>query len=104
MENILVAWSPNGEMIAVVRRDLSIPRSDQIWLMNADGSDAKMITNDPDVLHASLNWSPDGKYLLYEIYALDVFPFESELRILDIENLEVRALGIKGFNPQWVWK
>ncbi|HCK66270.1 MAG TPA: hypothetical protein DHW49_08380 [Anaerolineae bacterium] len=104
MENILVAWSPNGEMIAVVRRDLSIPRGDQIWLMNADGSDAQMITNDPDVLHASLNWSPDGKYLLYEIYALDVFPFESELRILEIESLEVQALEIKGFNPQWVWK
>lgn len=104
VENILAAWSPNGEMIAVVRRDLSIPRGDQIWLMNADGSDAKMITNDPDVLHASLNWSPDGKYLLYEIYALDVFPFESELRILEIETLEVQELEIKAFNPQWVWK
>ncbi|MBL8098488.1 MAG: hypothetical protein JNK81_04865 [Anaerolineales bacterium] len=104
MENILAAWSPNGDIIAVVRRDLSIPRGDQIWLMNADGSNAKMITNDPDVLHASLNWSPDGKYLLYEIYALDVFPFESELRILEIESLEVQELGIKGFNPMWVWK
>ncbi|MBL8089137.1 MAG: hypothetical protein KF758_07665 [Anaerolineales bacterium] len=104
MENILASWSPNGEMIAVVRRDLSIPRGDQIWLMNADGSDAKMITNDPDVLHASLNWSPDGKYLLYEIYALDVFPFESELRILEIETLEIQELNVKGFNPQWVWR
>ncbi len=104
MENILAAWSPNGEKIAVVRRDLSIPRGDQIWLMNADGSDARMITNDPDVLHGSLNWSPDGKYLLYEIYALDAFPFESELRILEIETLEIQELGIKGFTPQWVWR
>lgn len=104
MENIMAAWSPDGEMITVVRRDLSVPRGDQIWLMNADGSDAKMITDDPDVLHGSLNWSPDGKYLLYEIYALDVFPFESELRILEIENLEIQKLDIKGFNPQWVWK
>jgi nickel/cobalt transporter (NicO) family protein len=104
VENILVAWSPSGEMIAVVRRDLSIPRGDQIWLMNADGSDAKMLTNDADVLHASLNWSPDGKYLLYEIYALDVFPFASELQILEIKTLEFQALEIKGFNPQWVWE
>lgn len=99
VENILAAWSPTGDMIAVVRRDLSIPRGDQIWLMNADGSDARAITNDTDVLHASLNWSPDGKYLLYETYALEVFPFESELRILEIETLEIQKLGIKGFNP-----
>ncbi|MFN3491336.1 MAG: hypothetical protein ACK40V_03860, partial [Anaerolineales bacterium] len=104
MENILAAWSPNGEIIAVVRRDLSIPRGDQIWLMNADGSEARMITNDPDALHGSLNWSPDGKYLLYEIYALDVFPFESKLQVIEIETLEIQELGIKGFNPMWVWK
>jgi ABC-type nickel/cobalt efflux system permease component RcnA/Tol biopolymer transport system component len=104
VENILAAWSPNGELIAVIRRDLSIPRGDQIWLMNADGSDAKMLTDDLDVLHASLNWSPDGKYLLYETYALDVFPFESELQILEIESLEIQELGIKGFNPMWMWK
>jgi Tol biopolymer transport system component len=35
MENILAAWSPDGSSVAVVRRDLSVPRGDQIWLMRA---------------------------------------------------------------------
>lgn len=102
-ENTLAAWSPDGETIAVVRRDLSIPRGDQIWVMNADGSDARMLTNDVDALHGSLNWSQDGKYLLYELYALEVFPFSSQLQVLDVESGEVRDLEIQGFNPKWVW-
>jgi nickel/cobalt transporter (NicO) family protein len=104
VENILAAWSPAGEYIAVVRRDLAIPRGDQIWLMRADGSDARAITNTPDVLHSSLNWSPDGKYLMYDLYFLDAFPFASRLQAIEIESGEVTDLGIKGFNPQWVWK
>lgn len=102
-ENTLAAWSPNGEQIAVVRRDLSLVRGDQIWVMNADGSDARMLTNDADALHGSLNWSPDGRYLLYELYALDSFPFSSRLQVLDVESGEVNDLGIDGFNPKWVW-
>lgn len=103
VENLLAAWSPTGEYIAVVRRDLSIPRGDQIWLMRADGSEAHAITDTPDVLHTSLNWSPDGNYLLYDLYPLDVFPFESRLQVIEIESGEIKDFEIKGFSPQWVW-
>ena len=102
-ENTLAAWSPDGSYIAVVRRDLSIPRGDQIWVMRADGSDANMLTNDAVALHGSLNWSPDGKYLLYELYALEAFPFSSRLQVLDVESGEVNDLELQGFNPRWVW-
>ena len=102
-ENTLAAWSPDGNLIAVVRRDLSVTRGDQIWIMNADGSDARILTNDADALHGSLNWSPDGKYLLYELYALEAFPFASRLQVLDVVSGEVQDLGIEGFNPKWVW-
>ena len=101
-ENTLAAWSPDGETIAVVRRDLSIPRGDQIWTMNADGSDARILTDDPDALHGSLSWSPDGKYLLYELYALDAFPFSSRLQVLDVQSGKVMDWEIDGFNPKWV--
>ena len=102
-ENTLATWSPDGESLAVVRRDLTVARGDQIWVMKPDGSDARMMTNDVDALHGSLNWSPDGKYVLYELYALDNFPFSSQLQVLDVESGEVLELGIEGFNPKWVW-
>lgn len=104
MENILAEWSPDGEWIAVVRRDLAVPRGDQIWLMRADGSEARAITNDVDSLHGSLGWSPDGKYLLYDIYLLEAFPFESWLQVIEIESGEVTDFEIKGFNPAWIWR
>ncbi len=104
MENILAAWSPDGKLIAVVRRDLTIPRGDQIWLMRADGSDAHVITDMPAVLHGSLNWSPDGKYILYDLYLLDSFPLQSRLEMINIKTGEVANLDGIGYNPKWIWK
>ncbi len=102
-ENILAAWSPDGEWIAVVRRDLSVPRGDQVWVMRADGSEARAVTNTPAVLHGSLNWSPDGSYILYDLYVLDSFPLESGLQVVDVESGEITDLEIKGYNPKWIW-
>jgi Tol biopolymer transport system component len=104
IENILAAWSPDGKSIAVVRRDLSIPRGDQIWLMRADGSDAHVITDMPAVLHGSLNWSPDGEYILYDLYLLDSFPLESRLEMIDVKTGAVTNLQAVGYNPKWVWR
>jgi ABC-type nickel/cobalt efflux system permease component RcnA/Tol biopolymer transport system component len=104
IENILAAWSPDGKQIAVVRRDLSIPRGDQIWLMNADGSNARAITSAPAVLHGSLNWSPDGQFILYDLYLLDSFPMESQLEAVNVATGATTNLGIVGYNPKWVWK
>ncbi len=103
MENILAAWSPDGKSIAVVRRDLSIPRGDQVWVMRADGSDARVITDAPAVLHGSLDWSPDGTHLLYDLYLLDSFPLESRLEMVNVQTGEVTDLQTKGYNPQWIW-
>ena len=104
MENILAAWSPDGASIAVVRRDLTIPRGDQIWIMRADGSDAHALTDAPAVLHGSLNWSPDAKYILYDLYLLDSFPLESHLEMVNTQNGEVTNLKVSGYNPKWLWQ
>lgn len=103
-ENLIAAWSPGGEFIAVVRRDLSVPRGDQIWLMRADGGNVRAITVAPDALHGSLQWSPDGRYLLYDLYRLDAFPSVSELQIVEIATGEVQELDIRGYSPSWVWR
>ncbi|MBP6178852.1 MAG: PD40 domain-containing protein [Anaerolineales bacterium] len=103
MENILAAWSPDGRQIAVVRRDLSVPRGDQIWLMQADGSDPRAITDTPAVLHGSLSWSPDGKYILHDLYLLDSFPLESRLEMIEVKSGEITDLNAPGYNPKWIW-
>lgn len=102
-ENILAAWSPDGKQIAVVRRDLSVTRGDQIWLMQADGSDAHAVTDQANVLHGTLAWSGDGSYILYDLYDLDSFPLSSKLQMVDVDSGKVTDFGIAGYNPKWIW-
>jgi Tol biopolymer transport system component len=103
VENILAAWSPDGKQIAVVRRDLTVLRGDQIWVMRADGSSARALTESPATLHGSFNWSPDGRYLLYDLYLLDSFPLESRLEMVDMQTGELTTLRAGGYTPKWIW-
>ena len=102
-ENLLAAWSPDGTQIAIVRRDLSQTRGDQIWLMDVASREVRVVTDDTDALHGSLGWSPNGRYLLYEVYELDKFPFASRLQVWDLNKGEALDLEVDGFNPRWVW-
>jgi TolB protein len=59
-------WSPDGKTIAFAMA-VDHPDAYEIFLMNADGSDVRQLTNGLPGIGGSLDWSPDGKYLL--IYA-----------------------------------
>jgi dipeptidyl aminopeptidase/acylaminoacyl peptidase len=72
-------WSPDGKQILILR---PMPRSQNgssIWIMRADGSDAKEVLEDSS--HAvEANWLPDGKGIVFAserdrlaaIYAADL--------------------------------
>ena len=51
--------SPDGSTIAF---KLSIPNSNQLWLMNRDGTNQRQI---PNVTGWDPTWSPDGTYILF---------------------------------------
>lgn len=59
-------WSPDGSTIAFAM-SVDQPDSYEIFLMNADGSNVRQLTYGLPGIGGSLDWSPDGKYLL--IYA-----------------------------------
>ena len=56
-------WSPDGSTIAFA---MSVTKPDEyeIFLMNADGSGVQQLTNGLPGIGGSIDWSPDGKYLL----------------------------------------
>ncbi len=61
------------------------------------------ITHTPDeIQHENLNWSPDGKFLLYDIYVPNS-SLESNIQMIEVGSGKITDLGIKGYNAKWVW-
>ena len=54
-------WSPDGNRIAYAS---DAGGGDNLWLMNADGSDPKALTSEKFRLLNNPYWSPDGQYLV----------------------------------------
>src|SRR6202022_2560579 len=66
-------FSPDGKWIAFLSdRD----GSENVWIMRADGSDAKQLSKDPNAEFASPNWSPDGNYVFVSKAAFGIATFE----------------------------
>lgn len=66
-------WSPDGRQIAY-DADNDGDNWEELWLMNADGSNQHMIYNPSgDVVAWARSWSPDGRYLAFsEIVLVNV--------------------------------
>jgi ABC-type nickel/cobalt efflux system permease component RcnA/Tol biopolymer transport system component len=100
-ETLFAAWSPDGNWIAMVRRDLTVERGDHLWLMRSDGSDLRALTESPNRAHGSLAWSPDGRYLLYDVEFLDVSS-TSHVQVIEVATGEVSDLELEGYAAQWL--
>lgn len=59
----LVAFSPEGDRLLVMKKDLDTGQED-FWVLATDSAKATRITNDVRFKVTPL-WSPDGKYILY---------------------------------------
>ena len=60
---VAVAWSPDGERIAYAM-SVGIPLEYEIFTMNAEGKDHVRLSEGLQGIGGSLDWSPDGRYLL----------------------------------------
>ena len=58
-------FSPDGKQIAFISDRTG---SDNIWLINADGTGLKQVTEETDYLLGSPSWTPDGNYLVARKY------------------------------------
>lgn len=99
------AWSPDGKRLAVVRREYTGPDAslgDRVWIMDADGSDARPLTDTPDVVHGLPVWSPDGGYLLFRRYPLAGSGAEPGVWLLNVATRELRQVAMAGDWPAWV--
>jgi Tol biopolymer transport system component len=57
------AWSPDGKRVAFSSNRGGVR---QIWVAEADGSNAVALTNFPDGIAGSPRWSPDGDMIVFD--------------------------------------
>jgi len=89
-------WSPDGKSIAFIWGEGSrrvIGESGALWMIGADGSDARLLLDQP-VGYPS--WSPAGRWIAVESRGDDM----SSIKVFDLENGTVTDLG-PGSLPRW---
>jgi hypothetical protein len=64
--NHMPAWSPDGTEIATVRWPAGTSGPHDLWLMNADGTNGRVIVEDINSqANISIDWSGDGQWLIF---------------------------------------
>ena len=53
-------WSPSGDELAYVTDDYDIETAAKLWVIDADGSDRRLVSRRGDAVH-SFDWRPDGE-------------------------------------------
>jgi Tol biopolymer transport system component len=101
-------WSPNGEQIAFIRPKAHT--SDQVWVMNADGSGQHAVTRFRDApqlfgneVTPDLSWSPDGQQLVVAAYPTNQGGLQ-QLYIVNVRTHGVRrlpSLATGATEPVW---
>lgn len=99
------AVSADGSQIAMTVLDGEM--KSEIWLMYADGSDARAITTCAPGSCSSPAWSPDGSTLAYERQDASATgnPGPSRIWLYDVETSETAPVfednQVLGFTPRW---
>jgi len=119
-------WSPDGRVIAFLAKEvdekkegeakhnkafevgdhsylLEAPlKPNQIWLLSAEGGDVNQLTSGKSH-NASINWSPDGKSIVFTSEPARYKDFENSIKIIDIKTKKQRTLVSKpgSYSPRF---
>lgn len=105
VEDVEAIYSPDGGSIAFTRKYLNIDNwtlGRQVWVMNADGSNAHPITNEADYNHYDLAWSRDGAMLAYVRFNEAQLSDSPELWMVNKDGSNPVQLVIGGYSPIWI--
>ncbi|MEM8856795.1 MAG: hypothetical protein AAGD96_00655 [Chloroflexota bacterium] len=93
--------SPDGESLLFTRKPQRVASGRQIMIMNTDGSDQQSLTNELDIQHGAVSWSPDGQQLVFQKFNLSTPNNPPTIWVMDVATGESREI-IAGTRPQWV--
>ena len=89
LSDSLAAWSPDGQWIAMTRGGTPAGSStyqEAIWLVKADGSGRKVLSDQSGRTYGALDWSPDGRYLAFSYFTFDANNGANQLAMIDLQS------------------
>jgi len=97
------AVSPDGSQIVFLK---GAAKSQELWLMRADGDQSRKIAGELGDLFRSPVWSADGKQIAFlrGVYHHEEYGVEPQIEILDVASLERRVFMSRArFGPALAW-
>lgn len=95
------AWSPDGEWIVFGRRLPGTANGRQLWLIRADGSEAKALTDQPLIHHGVPSWSDDGRTILFQRYDTQDPAARPSIWLYELATGIMTEIAPTGFQPRW---
>jgi len=105
VEDATPVFSPDGQVLAFGRKFLDVARwtpGRQLWLMTADGSAARQMTDAALYNHYDFAWSPDGAQLVYSRFNKNTLTEPPEIWLLNLDGSGSQRLITGGYAPRWI--
>jgi len=94
-------WSPDGTRLCFSRY-LPDHSTFNLWVSNADGTDARALDPGPDLQQRYCSWSADGQWISYRRFPLDLGVGLWLVRPDGTDNHPVVFTGVEGYPGFWV--
>ncbi len=96
------AWSPDGNWIAFGRKPIRTTAGRQLWIMRADGTEARPLTDSLTIHHGPPVWSPDGRYLLFQQFDTTDPTALPQIVLLEVSTGAITPLVENAILPAWI--
>jgi TolB protein len=102
MEDSSPAWSPDAGRIALTRSLPMAASGAQVWLLRPDGTEARRLTDEPAFHYSLPLWSPDGRWLVGQRFAIASPDAQPEVWLLEVATGALRVLAAPARLPAWL--
>lgn len=104
VEDSYASWSPDGARLVVARRylDERFTPGKQVYLLDVATGTVTPLVMDAACTHASPQWDPSGRWIVYQRFALDTPEAQPEVWVLDTQTGQARLLAQNMFFPAWL--